>query len=482
MSNKKRKVFILLAVLFTSILLAAATSMHFYSIKAENGKIREAMDALPRQPSTHMPQPDSQKKEAAAEKTEFEKVKMKEVKRNESINPDIEKAVMLTDIYSENNKDAIFRCFNKEASSYTWEIYDWEETDWKPAPEEAVSMGSDELGREISWLKVSGSEETTVRCILGYPEKKSETQTASLYLLKSNIEKITANDYETDPGTYVCIENIPITVTYEDQTEETLTGLNGLFFIAKEEKTDRKTGMGGNQKETTITTISECSYIRIGSEEKEVKLQYNGSEGRQLETIFTIKGDDSQPPVISAVEIAPFTISNTDIPVTLTVAIDAEDNKTLSQRMDYAFALKGTPPEEIQWMKKNSFDVDIVQNGFHTAFARDEAGNFAEKEMEVITVDTKPPEIQVSLKNSTGWCKNNEIQVDAKDASELQYSFRHTDDAIVPEWSDCHTYTIERNGTYVVKVKDMAGNIAETEITVSNIDREAPVIQGIYEK
>ena len=82
MSNKKRKVFILLAVLFTSILLAAATSMHFYSIKAENGKIREAMDALPRQPSTHMPQPDSQKKEAAAEKTEFEKVKMKEVKRN----------------------------------------------------------------------------------------------------------------------------------------------------------------------------------------------------------------------------------------------------------------------------------------------------------------------------------------------------------------------------------------------------------------
>ena len=133
-------------------------------------------------------------------------------------------------------------------------------------------------------------------------------------------------------------------------------------------------------------------------------------------------------------------------------------------------------------MKKNSFDVDIVQNGFYTAYARDEAGNIAEKEMEVITVDMKPPEIQVSLKNSTGWCKNNEIQVDAKDASELQYSFRHTDDAIVPEWSDCHTYTIERNGTYVVKVKDMAGNIAETEITVSNIDREAPVIQGIYEQ
>lgn len=499
MSKRKKKILAFSALFLAAAALATATGMHFYAIyhdawrhgprpakdpAAESGAIRETMGALTRQFIEHMQQPDGKTKEATAQKTETGKAKMEETapERNESTNPDTEEAVILSDVYTEKGKEAVFRCFHKEAASYTWEIYDLAEKDWKPAPEEAVSMGADELGREISWLKASGSEEMTVRCTLDYPKKKPETQTASLYLLKNSIEKITADDYRADPGAYVCIGDIPVTVTYKDQTEETLTGLNGLFFLTKEEKTDHKTGTAGNRVETTVTTISERSYIRTDPEEKEVQLQYNGSGDRQMETVFTIKGEDSQPPVISSVEIAPFTISNTDIPVTLTVAIDAEDNKTPNQRIDYAFVLDGTPPEEIRWMRKNSFDVEITRNGTYAACARDEAGNTAKEKIKVITVDMKPPELHASLEIPDGWCQKNEIRADARDASELQYSFRHADDAAIPEWSDSPSYTVERNGTYTVKAKDAAGNIAETEITVSNIDREAPIIKGIYIK
>lgn len=191
---------------------------------------------------------------------------------------------------------------------------------------------------------------------------------------------------------------------------------------------------------------------------------------------------DSLPPVISSVGISPFTVSNIDIPVTLTVTIDAEDNKTPDQRLDYAFVPLDTLPDDIFWIRKNCFDVEIIQNGTYAAYVRDGEGNTAKEEIQVITVDMKPPTVKVSLENPTDWCQSNQIQVDARDASELQYSFCHAEDSIVPEWSDSNTHAIDRNGTYIVKVRDAAGNITETEITVRNIDREAPVIQGIHKK
>lgn len=476
MNNRKRKALALSALLLTAAAFVAAASMHTQTLEdppAASTAIREATNTLPKQPGKYMDQPEGKMKQPA------ERAKPA---KNKKADPDAGKAVLLSDIYSENGKDAVFRCFDEEASSYTWEIYDQAEKEWEPAPKEAVTMEADELGRETSWFKVPGAEEATVRCTLEYPKKKKETQTASLYLLENNIEKVTAEDYVTDPGTYVCIEDIPVTVTYQDQTEESLTGLNGLFFLVKEEKTDHKIRAGGNREETTATTISERSYIRIGREEKEIQIRYNGRENRQIETASTLKGEDSQPPVISSVEIAPFAVSNIDIPVTLTLSIDAEDDKTPKQSLYYAFALKGTPPEEIHWMRKNCFDVEITRNGTYAACARDESGNTARKEMEIITVDMKPPTIHVSLENPASWCQSNTIQVDADDASELQYSFRHADDTDAPEWSDCPVYTADRNGTYIIMVRDAAGNTAKTEATISNIDREAPVIQGIYEK
>lgn len=491
--NDRRKRGVTFPTFFlTIIVLISAAGMYLYKIypdarlhdihtlkdsMEESETAQTIMDTLPKRHHELIKQTNGKEEKPTVSGTETE------IEKEMNLVPlDAEKAVMLSDIYSESGKDAVFCCFDKEASSYIWEIYNMAENKWMPVPEDATFMEPDELGRKMSWMKVSALKETTVRCTLKYPEKEEEIQTASLYLLKNSIEKISANDYVTDPDTNVCIGDIPITVTYKDKTKETLTGLSGLFFLIVEEETDCKTGIKGNREETTISSIFERNYLKIGAGEKETQIRYHRGNGQYLEATCTVKGEDVLPPVISSVEIAPFTVVNTDIPTTLTVTIDAEDNKTSNQRLDYAFVLKGTPPEEIRWMKTNNFDVEITQNGTYAACARDEAGNTTKEEVEVITVDMKPPTVHVFLETPTGWCQSNKIKVDATDASKMQYSFRHTDDATTPHWSDIPTCSIEKNGTYIIKVRDAAGNITETEITVNNIDRESPVIQGIYEK
>ena len=104
-------------------------------------------------------------------------------------------------------------------------------------------------------------------------------------------------------------------------------------------------------------------------------------------------------------------------------------------------------------------------------------------EKEIITVDTKAPVISsVSLANESGWCKSNTILVDAQDAGGISYYFENALTGIASDWITFSEYSVDTNGTWIIRVRDEAGNIAETEIEVSNIDREAPVIYRISVK
>lgn len=491
--NKKKRVVLLIALALLSVvtILIAFTvfffNMHFSgkSNEAEAGEISADEMAIFTENTGNVTVGEliNSVDEELPEKQDHDQIDTEQEPKE--IQPLTEAEIRLTDVYAEEGKEAVFFCYNKAAASYEWEVFDVTSNSWMPAPEESVVLGKDELYREVSSFKISGEDnkdDIMVRCIL-HPNEEAEdiVQTAFLHTIKGSIKDIIPEKYETDANNYICARDIPVKVIYEDNTEEIITGLNGLFFISQNEETEYSTSVSGNRIDTITTTISECSYILIGDEEKTIRMRYSGKNGTDIEAEVRLMGQDLEAPVISNVEISPYEITNVDSAVTLTISITAEDNVTLYPYLKYAFLLADCEVTEEDWRKENAFDVEIEKNGIYAAYVKDAAGNIAKDEREIITVDTKAPVIKVTLAE-TDWCKSNQIIVKAKDYSELKYCFTCKDDNTSSDWISYDNYTVDKNGTYVVQVKDAAGNIAEEEIIVSNIDKEAPVIRDIIEK
>lgn len=394
--------------------------------------------------------------------------------------------VKLLDIYSESGSTAIFKCFDSEAESYDWEYYDIASKIWVAADPEDIQIYEDELQRKISGYKIKAeksNDELMVRCTLHFPEQEDECQTASLFILKDKVKKIAIEDIKTDANTYLSARELPVKVTYEDGTDEMITGLNNLYFITTEEKKDHSTTISGNRIETVTQITTEYDYLYIGlDDEKEEIIRYHPDliSDDMIETKMLITGKDLIAPEISDIIITPFEVSNIDEPVTLSVNISADDNETPYPYLEYAFLFSDQEPTDADWIKKSSFDVSIKRNGVYIAYVRDQSGNIAQMEKEIITVDTKAPVISsVTLSNEEGWCKSNTIMVEAQDAEEMFYCFRSMTDGTFSDWISYSEYSVNKNGTWIIQVKDAAGNISEAEIVVNNIDNEAPTIRSI---
>lgn len=400
------------------------------------------------------------------------------------IKPLTDESVIPSDIYAENGSEVLFQCFDKEAESYDWEFYDMENKEWVSAKEENILSKEDEMHRKISVMKIQAASEyheQMFRCIIHYPNREDSIHTASLFILKDRITKISAEDLTVNANTYLDTMKVPVKVTYQDGSEELIIGLNGLYFMVTEENTTYSTSVSGNRVETITMTSTECNYNKIGLEEKELQLRYHPSNREEaIETVIKVSGKDLYAPIISTVNISPYKISNVDRAVTLTISIAAEDEETPYPYLEYAFALSGEVLSEGDWKRKASFDIDIMKNGTYIAYVRDQAGNIAEMEQEIITVDTKAPIIsEVSLSNENGWCKSNTIMVDAKDSGDISYRFICKADGTDSDWITYCEYTAETNGTWIIQAKDTAGNLSEEEIIISNIDQKAPIIRSI---
>ncbi len=393
-----------------------------------------------------------------------------------------EEPIELTDIYTESGSTAVFQCFNKEAASYEWEYYDLDLNKWSSADPADVYLCEDELYRNVSNLKVNSeinNHEMMVRCIIHFSGKADEIQTASLFLLRDQVEKIEIEDLVTDVNCYLSARKLPVKVTYKDGTNDTITGLNNLYFIISEEKKDHSTSISGNRIETTILTTTECNYLYVGMEEKEIPVRYR-TDISEIDASVKITGTDLNAPVISDVTISPYEVSNVDKPVTLSVNIIAEDKETPYPKLEYAFLLADEQPTETDWNKKSSFDVSIEKNGIYAACVRDGAGNIAKLEKEIITVDTKAPVISsVSLAVENNWCQSNTIIVNAKDAGKMSYCYTNMSDDSSSDWISYNEYSVDNNGIWMIQVRDEVGNLSETEIEIDNIDSNAPIIRNI---
>lgn len=201
-----------------------------------------------------------------------------------------------------------------------------------------------------------------------------------------------------------------------------------------------------------------------------------------MDAVVMMIAEDRTPPEIKELSIGDFDVSTIDQPVPVTITIIAEDEVTAYPELAYAFLPEGEEPEEEDWITGNStLDVSITQNGTWVAYCKDENGNIATQERDMIVVDNKPPVVNLSLEYDT-WCSENRIIVEAKDRLSMEYCYSCTQTGEDSGWIARNEYSITQNGIWKVKVKDAVGNVTEQEISVDNIDHQAPVIRRITEK
>ncbi len=404
--------------------------------------------------------------------------------------PDIQAAlsqdtISLCDMYAEHGTTVIFKCFYEDAAAYRWEYYDMGKRDWCVIEDAQIEY--DELYRQVSYIYMKASDENNgimIRCHIFFDDTREDIiESAFLYVLDKTVRNVSAEDAFLNAEQYVNILSIPVNVEYEDGSNETITGLSGLHFLnITEQAEDESVSIMGNLTETVTMTVSENDYAFINLGEQEVRLRYrNDLEKKKTEFTAKYTGIDQNPPVISQVDFSDYEVSTVDEPVAVTVTITAEDDMTPYPLLQYAILPFGKEPKEKDWITNYHFTKEMNNNGAWIIYCRDQYGNVATYEKDIIVIDNKKPVIlSVSLEKE-GWQSANTIKVDASDALSLTYSFSCAETGEDSGFIDRNEYNISENGTWKVRVMDRAGNISETNIFVTEIDNQCPIIIGIQE-
>lgn len=185
---------------------------------------------------------------------------------------------------------------------------------------------------------------------------------------------------------------------------------------------------------------------------------------------ITITNIDKTMPVIT---IDPITSDWTKEDITVTFSATDNSNDTIY----YAVSESGSLTAAQITGTKSSYTVS--KNGTYYVYAKDKAGNIAKKIFNVSSIDKEAPVIVIDSFDSAWTNKNIQITFSTTDNSNdtIKYAVSKNSSLTAAEVSGTETsYTVTANGTYYVYAKDLAGNIAKKAVTVSNIDKEAPVI------
>ena len=175
---------------------------------------------------------------------------------------------------------------------------------------------------------------------------------------------------------------------------------------------------------------------------------------------------DTTAPTISS-----FRINKSDYCTSAILTVDSSDKESGLHQAAYSF-------NNGAWSSSNRFTV--TENGTYRVKVRDAVGNEATQSITVTNIDRTVPTIHSVTGNAKKFCTENEIEVVASDSGsglhKQAYSFHNG------AWTESNKFTVKENGTYVVRVRDAVGNIAEQSTTISNVDREKPKLAADVRK
>lgn len=172
---------------------------------------------------------------------------------------------------------------------------------------------------------------------------------------------------------------------------------------------------------------------------------------------------DATAPTISS-----FRINNSDYCTSAILTVVSSDGESGLHQTAYSF-------NNGAWSSSNQ--LTVTENGTYQVRVRDAVGNEATKSITVSNIDRTVPTIHSVTGNEEKFCLENEIEVVASDSGsglhKQAYSFNNG------VWTESNKFIVKENGTYVVRVRDVVGNIAEQSTKISNVDNTPPVIKSV---
>ncbi len=190
-------------------------------------------------------------------------------------------------------------------------------------------------------------------------------------------------------------------------------------------------------------------------------------------------------------------IDNIDDTPPMIIAAMSTDEWT-NEPVEVRFDLKDVNPDgsEGAGFEKNSISYDegltwtdkkkvvMTENGSVKVIVKDKNDNRSECSLEIKNIDMTPPSFSsYTLDPESEWTKDSvkltlgelsDIQPDGKPGSGIPNEAVSYDGG--ENWVSEKEYIYDINGNYEVYIRDVAGNKSKLDITVSNIDREAPRI------
>lgn len=261
-----------------------------------------------------------------------------------------------------------------------WEIYNAQTDTWK-IPADSVDVQTDEMGRRCSVLSVqTGAEDVSVRCTVFMAEGETATDEAVVHIIP-DIVAIEAEDYTADAGTWISGKDIPLTVSYADGTQDTVTGLYGVTFLDRQEDREYSVDENGHAVETVTTVNTIYEYARIEPGDRELLLRCRAGE-QELETNLTVSGKDAAPVVSVSLE------NPEDWCETNKLIVDAADYSSV----EYRFINVINGEEDSGWTERNEYAIS--RNGTWEIQVRDASGNVTAETVTVSNIDNQKPVIE----------------------------------------------------------------------------------------
>ncbi|MBU3194859.1 LPXTG cell wall anchor domain-containing protein [Clostridium algidicarnis] len=235
--------------------------------------------------------------------------------------------------------------------------------------------------------------------------------------------------------------------------------------------TDSETGVNEIKKpDGTIVSGTSTSYVV--SSNGTYTFEVTDNAGNKTTKSITVSNIDKTAPTYTSITSTPTTWTNNSVILTVNGAADNGGSGLNSSA--YSFSTK---QGVYNWQASN-VSSSFSGNQLVYIYVRDDADNISSySTVNIGNIDKDIPGITLTQDIASWTSSNVTINVSATDSLSGVKEIKKTDGTIVSGTST--SYVASSNGIYTFEVTDNAGNKTNKSITVSNIDKTAPIISSV---
>ena len=205
-------------------------------------------------------------------------------------------------------------------------------------------------------------------------------------------------------------------------------------------------------------TTSDKNYSYKVTENGEYEFVIKDSNGNTTTKTIEITNIDKEAPKINI-------IKNTEAATSknLLLNVKASDNKEIEKIVCPDGSIKND----------NEFEYEVTDNGDYLFSVFDTAGNITTKTITVTNIDKSEPSLTIT--NPIAYLTNKNIKLKVKASDNEKIEKIVCSDGSIKNDNEFE-YEVSENGEYTFTAYDNAVNKTIKSITVSNIDKEAPIL------